>query len=359
MDEGYSWLRLLIDSSFASRLLVDRSANIVFANLAAETLFGYGPDELTGKPIDVLFASPQDRDLAVPRRYFPGRRIRGDHEEIRGCTKQGRELVLRVGTSPIETVAASYVSVTIFDITRYKQTERELLFKGRQLEEAKRRVSKFALLAANDLQERLQRIGACVFEAKSALAAGDMVAAAAANDRVLDSTSNAQRLVDALLEYSLQASAILNLEFIHLRSEVDSVLNKLSETAGDAGPKIENKVPADLRIRADKPMFMRLLRDLVEKSMSLRRNASGIIISATRNKEKNGILLGIGGKEAGRGEENNSFREAGARMRLEEGLAAVRSICEQHGWTVEAGAPPERGGFQVSIPVNDPPLPAP
>ncbi len=356
MDQGYSWLRLLIDSSFASRFLVDRGGDIVYANRAAESLFEYAPNELTGKPISVIFASPEDRDRAIPQKYFPARRIVGDQKEIKGRTKLGRELIMRVGTSPIETVAASFLSVTVFDITQYKQTERELLFRGRQLEEAKRRVSQFAFLAAHDLRERLQKIASCSTEAKTALRGGDMNAAAAANEVILESTTQAQRLAEALLEYSLQASAILNLEFINLRHEVDAVLEKLSETVREAGVEIENNVPADLRIKADRPLFMRLVRDLIEGSMSLRESSSGISISAARNEERNQIRLDIGAKDTGEAKtENKASNDPGSRIAFEAGLATVRSICEQHGWTVDIEMLPDRRlGFQVDIPLGEP-----
>ncbi len=356
MDKGYSWLRLLVDSSFASRFLLDRMGNIVFANRAAESLFGYAPGELTGRPIAVIFASTADRDLAIPQRYIPARRLVGDKEEVKGRTKEGRELILRIGTSPIETDASTFLSVTVFDITRYKQTERELLFRSRQLEEAKRRVSKFAFLAANDLRHRLDRIASCSASAKTALAAGEVNAAAQANEGISDATAQAGRLVGALLEYSLQASEILELECIQLRSEVDAVLDKLSDATRQAGVKIENNVPAGLRIKADRPLFMRLIRDLVEKSMTIPRK-SRITISATCNEDSSGIKLGIGGDETeDTRKESGSSNGAGACVSSEADLAAVRSICERHGWTIECESHCVQGGrFKVNIPLGEPP----
>jgi PAS domain S-box-containing protein len=355
MDEGYSWLRLMIDSSFASRLLVDREGAVVFANRAAETLFGFSPGELVGKPVDVIFKSPKDRDLAVPRRYFPGRRMVGDDEEIKGRTKQGDELTLRVGTSRIETDAASYLSVTIFDITKYKQTELELLFRSSQLEEAKRRVSKFAYLATHDLRDRLRMIASCCDAVTTALAQGDAKAAANAGEIALDSASRAERLVGALMEYSLEASAILNLEYIHLRSEIDLIIAKLGRQ-GDASVKIANNVPVDLTIKADRNQFMRLVGNLIERSLAVAQKpaAPQINISAVLNKEHNRIRLAIGGRDLGKDGPSASL-QALSQIPSESGLAAVKSICEQNGWTVKIETLPDHSaGFQVDIPLNRP-----
>lgn len=356
MDEGYSWLRLLIDSSFASRLLVNRGGAIVFANRATETLFGYSSEELVGKPVDVLFNSVRDRDLAVPRRYLPARRLAGDEEEIRGRTKQGEELILRVGTTPIETDAASFLSVTIFDITKYKQTELELLFRSSQLEEARRRVSKFTYLATHDLRDRLRKISSCCSAVETALAEGDATAATRANEIALASASGAEQLIGALLEYSLEASAILDLEYIHLRSEIDSIINKLSKQIADPEMTIENNVPAELSIKADRRQFMRLVGKLIERSMAFERKppTPRINVSAVLNKEQNRIRLAIGSGVSDKDGASSTF-QALSQIPSEAGLAAVKSICEQNGWTVKVESLSDRGpGFEVDIPLDQP-----
>ncbi len=89
MDGGYSWLGLLIDSSFASRFRINRDGNIVFANRAAHALFGYSDNELAGKPIDMIFAR-RDRETAVPRMPSFSSRMVGDDGGIKGKNKERR-----------------------------------------------------------------------------------------------------------------------------------------------------------------------------------------------------------------------------------------------------------------------------
>jgi PAS domain S-box-containing protein len=125
ISESYAWVKMLVDTSFASRFLIASDAKILFANAAAEALFGYSDDELTGKPIDVIFSAASDRKLALPPLDSPVRMITADDQEIKGRTKDGRELILRVGTTPFRTLTGTFLAVTVFDITKCKQVEKE------------------------------------------------------------------------------------------------------------------------------------------------------------------------------------------------------------------------------------------
>lgn len=212
MDAGYSWLALLIESSFASRFLINRDNRIVFANRAARALFGYSESELAGKPIDIVFASPADRESAIPRMPLFSPRMAGDDIEIRGITKSGVQLILRVGTAPIDTLNESFLSVTIFDVTAFRHKEQELLFRTRQLEEGSKRVSKFAHLVAHELRRDLAEILSVSSKLRTTLAERHQGDAADAFAVVHDLASRACDVVGDLLEYSEEASSVLSLE---------------------------------------------------------------------------------------------------------------------------------------------------
>jgi PAS domain S-box-containing protein len=215
MDTGYSWLALLIESSFASRLLINRNNSIVFANRAAHALFGYSNDELVGKPVDVIFASRNDRETAIPRMPLFSPRMAGDDCEIKGLTKGGAELTLRVGTAPIDTLSESFLSVTIFDVTIFKEKEQEILFRVRQLEEGSKRVSKFAHLVAHELRNDLLEILSVSSKLGATLAESRQKEAAEACSVMHDLASRACDVVGDLLEYSEQASSVLSVEDGH------------------------------------------------------------------------------------------------------------------------------------------------
>ncbi len=332
MDAGYSWLGLLIDSSFASRFLINRENNIIFANSAAHALFGYSDNELAGKPIDVIFASRKDREISIPRMPSFSKRIVGDHIEIRGLTKDGRELILRVGTVPIDTLGGSFLSVTVFDITCHKQKERELQFRARQLEEANRKVSEFANLVAHDLRTGLAEILSASSKLKTALTEGRQEEAADASAAVHDLTSRACGVVADLLEYCQEASSVLNLEYVDVREEIELVLRDLSPAINEAGAIIQNRVPANLKIKADKPQFERLIASLLSNSIKSKNTSEPpeIVITVARNGQQNEIQLSI---------DNNGSDHSGKSQIA----PAAKSISEQHGWSVSSERLPDQG----------------
>jgi PAS domain S-box-containing protein len=353
MDAGYSWLGILIDSSFASRFLVDRERKIIFANRAAQKLFGYADRELAGQPIDIIFASQIACEIAIPRMPLFAKRIVGDDGEISGRTKNGDELILRVGTAQIDTLRESYLSVTVFDITSYKQKERELVFRARQLEEVNNRVSKFAYLVANDLRTELVEILSVSSKLAVFLAEGRQKEAAQASEMVHDLASRACDVVGDLLEYSQEAASVLNLQFVDVRDEIELVLRDLSPAIAQANAIVQNNVPADLKVKADKPQFERLIASLLANSVNSD-NAncvSEIIISAVPN--ANGIRLSVDATPSRASTAGNP--QEGSLRSPNGGLKAVRSICEKLGWRVSAEELPERGArYKVDIGTSEP-----
>ena len=356
--EGYAWLKMLIDTSFACRFLVDSDGKIVFANSAAEALFGYSAGEFTGKPIDVIFSIEADQ-IIRPELDRPVRVIMGDDKEIIGRKKDGAELVLRVGITPIQTIAASFSSVTVFDITRYKHVEKELRFRGRQLEEINNRLARFAYIASHDLQEPLRKIVSFSTLMKTALSEEDAKTATYAGDVVQTSALRARSLVEGLLEYCSDISAILKLEFINVKDEIEQIEGDFSELIKETGAHIENKIQTDLKLRADKLQFTRMMYNFISNSIKFHKAGESpkIIVSAYEGDGAIQLCVndnGIGFEPRYAETIFEPFRRLQTVAQFPGngiGLAAVKSICDRHGWDIHAESAPGRGAtFRVSIP---------
>jgi PAS domain S-box-containing protein len=364
IGERYAWLQMLIETSFAARFLIGDDGRIIYSNSAAQGLLGYSAEQLAGKPIGVIFSTEEDQALAMPRLdRLAGMMMRGDDQEIKGRAKDGAELTLRVGTNPIRTLAGTFLSVTVFDVTKYKQNEAELRFRARQLEEANKLVSRFAYLVSHDLQEPLRKMASFATLMKTALAEGDVKTAAHACDVIHSTGSRARSLVASLLDYCLGASAILNLEHINVRDEIEKVLQDLSESLNRTGATVQNDIPDDLRVKADRSQFARLMNNLIENSISFHKSGEQpeIVVSAFADHAPRRVQLSVVDRGIGlEPQDADAIFDPLASLKFfsrvpADGIAfaVAKSICERHGWSVKAESSPGEGAtFRVSIPTD-------
>ncbi|HTO79968.1 MAG TPA: HAMP domain-containing sensor histidine kinase [Methylocystis sp.] len=190
-----------------------------------------------------------------------------------------------------------------------------------------------------------------------------MRAALHASDVLQASASRARGLVVALLEYCFDTAAALNIESINVRDEVERAIAELSMLINEAEAKIDDAVPAQLQVKADRAQFTRLVRNLVANAIKFHKadEPPRVVICASRQEADDGVQLSV--RDNGIGFEPG-YKEAIFEpfFRLQSatripgngiGLAAVKSICERHGWNVEAKSFPGQGAtFRVHIPTR-------
>ena len=111
-------------------ILVDDSARIVFTNVAVTTLFGYTPEELVGRPLEILI--PTDRRELYGeqfRQFFeaPQASFMGVDLEVKlaGRHQDGTEFVVDVGLAPATIHGRHFAVVFVRDILG-RQRGREL-----------------------------------------------------------------------------------------------------------------------------------------------------------------------------------------------------------------------------------------
>jgi len=120
--------RLAVEAAPNAMIMSDRDGHIVLVNSQTERLFGYGRQELIGKPVEVLVPDrfkpghPADRDG-----FFraPQSRAMGAGRDLFGLCKDGREVPVEIGLNPIAMPEGDYVLSSVIDITERKRTEAE------------------------------------------------------------------------------------------------------------------------------------------------------------------------------------------------------------------------------------------
>jgi two-component system sensor kinase FixL len=109
-------------------VMMTEEGEITLVNTAVEMVFGYDREELIGHSIEVLIP---DRLSVLAPSYregssaSPKARALGARRELFGRRKDGSEVPVEVGVTPIETSEGPFVLASILDITERKRAEHE------------------------------------------------------------------------------------------------------------------------------------------------------------------------------------------------------------------------------------------
>ncbi len=110
-------------------VIVDRGGLISLVNDEVEAMFGYGRDELLGKPIEILLPEPlRPAHVEYRSNYLsqPHRRPMGTGLNIVGRRKDGREFPVDIKLSPVQAGERLLVAGVVRDITDLKRAEAAL-----------------------------------------------------------------------------------------------------------------------------------------------------------------------------------------------------------------------------------------
>jgi diguanylate cyclase (GGDEF)-like protein/PAS domain S-box-containing protein len=153
---------LVLDSSPDGIVAVDAAGRIVYANRAAEAMFGWSVGELVGLSVERLIpAAFADRHVELRHEFLAAHRARpmGLGLDLTALHRDGRELAVEIGLVTVETSDGPLVFATVVDISaraalasKLDQANEEL---RRHVVDLERRRQEMALLA--QLGERLDR----------------------------------------------------------------------------------------------------------------------------------------------------------------------------------------------------------
>jgi PAS domain S-box-containing protein len=118
--------RAIVESAPNAIVLIDRGRRITLVNRKAEELFGFQRNELIGQMIETLL--PQRYRARHPEHvqgFFaqPEARAMGSGRELFSLRKDGTEIPVEIGLSPIETPEGLFTMASIIDITERKRAQ--------------------------------------------------------------------------------------------------------------------------------------------------------------------------------------------------------------------------------------------
>ena len=152
-----SHLVLLFENATEGIVLTDGSGNIVIMNPAAQRMFGYTENELTGKSIETLIPEKYRKGHVHQRTDFskrPANRAMGQNRDLHGRKKDGSELPIEVSLSHYKQDNELYVIAFIVDITKRKEIEANMERQQQELEKVSSEIRKLNADLEAKVEER-------------------------------------------------------------------------------------------------------------------------------------------------------------------------------------------------------------
>lgn len=293
LKQAERMFRGLVESAPDAMVVVDESGTVVLANDRSSELFGWSPDELVGKSVDVLVPERlQDRHAGHRVDFFstPRSRVMGEGLELMARRRDGTEIPVEVSLSPHETHQGRLVSAAIRDISAQRETrlaleralegEQEVV---RRLEQADALKAEFVSTVAHELKSPLTAISGFARMLERVPPGADTGVSMNAAEMAGRITANADRLLDMieqLLRFSrLEAgSARLDRRHIELRPVVERSIDLIGAALG--GHRIEIDIPDGLTIWADEDGIANVLRNLLSNAAKFGPDGSTVWIDA-------------------------------------------------------------------------------
>lgn len=222
--------RLAVEASPNAMIMVEREGTMVLVNTRAETLFGYARDELLGQKIERL-VPPRFRDAHPGHRAgfhaSPRARPMGAGRDLYGLRKDGSEVPVEIGLTPIE-AAEGLVLASVIDITERKRNEAQAREAAR-LEAAQKELESFSYSVAHDLRAPLRHIDGFIGMLRKNLAGKLDARGTELMDKISQSAKRLGVLIDEFLAFSKTARTDLEKRPVALGAVAAEVIAEFKE----------------------------------------------------------------------------------------------------------------------------------
>ncbi len=324
--------RTFFDASPSGQLMVDAEGNIMLANAAMQAVLGYAPQELAGRPLEMLLP---ERHRAGHAGLFAGYwadpqvRMMGTGRDLTALHADGTEVPVEVGLNTFVRDGRLHAIATVVDISARTRLEMQLRRANANLEE-------FLYVASHDLRSPLRGIRDLVEWIGEELGEGAPGGVTRNLDRIRVRVDRMQSLVDTLLDYARSGMGPEQLTRVDLAALVGDVLElqPLPETFTLA---IDVQVPPFLAARTP---LETVLRNLMANAVKHHDRPSGRVrISASADGQFSRLDVADDGPGIPPAAHERIFRlfqtlesdGGGSGM----GLALVKRLVDSHGGRVE------------------------
>jgi PAS domain S-box-containing protein len=257
--------RLVVEASPHGMVMVDEQGRIVLVNREIENVFGYRREELIGQPVELLVPArvrPGHPALRAGFHADPHARAMGAGRDLFGRRKDGADIPVEIGLTPVDTDEGLFVLASVVDISPRKHAEEELRRSNEELE-------RFAYVASHDLQEPLRTVASFVQLLKRRYREQLGTDGAEFIDFAVSGVTRMQRLIEDLLAFSRVGTRGAPMVPVDTAEVLRVAGENLRAALDESGAAITHD---DLpRVLADPGQFEQLLTNLIGNALKFRR----------------------------------------------------------------------------------------
>ena len=358
--------RLVVEASPSGIILVNDRGRIALVNSQTEKLFGYGREELVGKPVEILvperFASrhPDHRGEFLGA---PTARAMGAGRELFARRKDGSEFPVEIGLNPIQTPDGILVLAAVLDISARKLAEAEAVQHREELGHLSR-VAVTGELAASIAHELNQPLSAIISNASAGqrFIEGGHVDLSELRELLADIVADGRRAGDVIRGVqNMVRKRTPARQRVNLNDLVTSVVRMVNGNAILHSCEVETLLDANLpAIQADPIQLQQVLLNLMINAFEAMRDipiSRRKVVIATERNGHDTICASVRDYGPGIPEEarerifDHFFTTKAEGLGM--GLAIVRSIVESHAGRIAAENAKGGGAcFRFTVPAS-------
>jgi len=271
-------------------IVSDAAGKIIYTNTAVDRYFGYKPEQLLGKPVEILVPKAihaRHRQHRAAYHLEPRRRLMGFGGDLSAVRADGTEFPVSIGLGFTSSANGNIVVAIIQDLSPLRERDRsiktmaERMAVDAELREVNKELEAFSYSVSHDLRAPLRVVDGFsqILEQDYASQLDDY--GKNCISRVRTAAQRMGQLIDDLLNLSRISRSELSIQDIDLTSLSHSVLDIMK--AAHPQQNIEAKI-ADSMVAHGDPNLLRIaMENLIGNSIKFSAGRSPTLIEVGKN----------------------------------------------------------------------------